>query len=200
MNLPNVHLNGPRLSAAIAALAVMFVLPVTPAAQAQPATFGEYDMVAASYHRFVLPGEVSIAVLVMGSTGSPGIYEVGRGTDLGRLVALTGAALSTEANKITMRLFRQNGSARDIVYEASAEEFLAFPGAYPELQDGDILTVQAVERSRFTWRDRSPPKAGLHFPASRPVVRMSNRIRVWRNRSGQRMLPIVTASSSEAVP
>lgn len=133
------------------------LLSSTTAFGQEPSRFGDYDAVSTSYHKFVLPGEVSINVLVLGSVGQAGLYEVGRETDLGRLVALTGASLgearSNEKRRVTLRLFRDGSNRRDIVYEASFEDFLSLPDAYPRLADGDVLVIESTVKARFGWRD-----------------------------------------------
>ncbi len=117
--------------------------------------FGEYDVLGTSYHKFVLPGEATISILVLGS-GNSGIYDVGRDTDLGRLVALTGIALTPDADrvaKVTLRLYRTEGAQRREIYKASLEQFLALPGDYPSLLSGDVLVVETKLKTKFGWRD-----------------------------------------------
>jgi hypothetical protein len=121
-------------------------------------TFGDYDAIGAAYHKFVLPGEASVTVLVLGSAGA-GVYEVGRGTDLGRLLALTGASLipagAETRMKTTFRLFRQGATPgrREVAYDATLPDFLSSPDRYPQLMEGDVFVIETVSRPRFGWRD-----------------------------------------------
>ena len=123
----------------------------------EPSRFGDYEVVGASYHKFVLPGEASITVLVLGDARASGMYEIGRQTDLGVLLALSSATIGTiapgETREITLRLYRYSGADRNVVYDATLEEFLSYPGQYPQLQDRDVVVVQTVIKKRFGWRD-----------------------------------------------
>lgn len=122
-----------------------------------PSQFGQYEVVGASYHKFVLPGEASIQVLVLGDAGASGIYELGRHVDMGELLALTSAQLGTvtpgERREVSLRLYRNTGTERSVVYEAKLEDFLAYPGQYPQLQDKDVMVVETIIKQRFGWRD-----------------------------------------------
>ena len=112
-----------------------------------------------SYHVFAKPGEATVQVLVLGSVGAAGVYEVGVGTELDQLLALTGgtpmARTETSKTSVTVRLFREGGGRRDLVYEVSLERMLAEPDLYPPLQDGDVFTIETITtvRTRFGWRD-----------------------------------------------
>ncbi len=122
-----------------------------------PSQFGEYEVVGASYRKFVLPGEASIKVLVLGNAGASGIYELGRQVDMGELLALSsvelGAVTPRERREVSLRLYRETGTERTVVYEAKLEDFLAYPGQYPQLQDKDVMVVETVIKQRFGWRD-----------------------------------------------
>ncbi len=143
-----------RLVGVAVALFVVSAVPST----GQSTSFGDYEILGASYHKFALPGEATITVQVLGSSGSGGIYEVGRGTDLGALWALTGASVpqvGTDQKRITkLQLYRARSTGkRDIIYDASMEEFLSDPGSYPILADGDVFVVESRVKTRFGWRD-----------------------------------------------
>jgi hypothetical protein len=110
-----------------------------------------------SYHVFAQPGEATIEVLVLGDAAS-GVYVVGAGMNLSRFLAVIGGAGAerttpeTEVTK-TIRLLREEGGQRAVVYEAVLEELLRDPGAYPELQDGDVFTVETEVERRFSLRE-----------------------------------------------
>lgn len=146
-----------QLASAVLLFLIATSVLLQDAAAQQPTMFGDYEVVGASYRKFVLPGESSIRVLVLGSVGAGGIYEVGRGTDLGRLLALTGGSFVPESSeqlrRLTLRVLRTNGTRRDLVYEASLDDFLVDPGSYPVLQDGDVFLIETRLKNRFQWRD-----------------------------------------------
>lgn len=129
---------------------------------AQEQEFGgvsDLETQGTAYYVFARPGEATMQILVLGSIGSPGIYQVRVETELDELLGLTGGtplATSTRSETtVTVRLFREGGGRRDLVYEAPLERMLVEPGLYPPLQDGDVLTIETItiERGRFGWRD-----------------------------------------------
>lgn len=142
-----------------------FTLAFTATLPAQAQTFGRVGTVIAegsAYHVFAKPGEATVQIQVLGNVKFPGIYEVGAGTDLGQLLALTGGPVQvfTEGRVVrrtetTMRLYHGEGGRRDLVYEAAFETMLTNPGNYPVLQDGDVFNIETLtfERTQFGWRD-----------------------------------------------
>lgn len=114
-----------------------------------------------SYFYFTEPGEGTIEVKVMGTVQNPGLYRLGEGTDLGQLLALTGGPVldvrqQERDRETTVRLFRQQevGGPQELVFERDYEEGIASESAtYPELKEGDVLTIEVVEDRRFDWRD-----------------------------------------------
>lgn len=114
-----------------------------------------------SYFYFVEPGEGTIEVKVMGTVRSPGLYRLGEGTNLGQLLALTGGPVLGVRQKerdreTTVRLFRSRGDGgqQELVFERGFEEGIASQSAtYPELKDGDVMTIEVVEDRQFEWRD-----------------------------------------------
>lgn len=110
-----------------------------------------------SYHVFAQPGEATIEVLVLGDAAA-GVYVIGGETDLSKFLALIGGAgaesvsPSTEITK-TIRLLRQAGEGRSVVYEARLEDLLRDSDSYPALRNGDVFTVETTVRNRFNLRD-----------------------------------------------
>ncbi|GIV60707.1 hypothetical protein GQ464_004485 [Rhodocaloribacter litoris] len=143
-------------------LCILSLLLVTGLATlpAQGQAFGRHNSITAtgtSYHVFTQPGDATIQVLVVGSA-STGIYEVSDGTDLGRLLALTGFSMAPggpgQSVKYRIKLFRETGGGRrEVLYDEPIEQMLAHPGAYPVLQEGDIVMVESRVRQGFQWRD-----------------------------------------------
>lgn len=114
---------------------------------------------APGYFTYVLPGERTSQVSVLGTVRAPGLYVVSAGTDLGALLALAGGAavgpLSSEIERtVTVRLFRATaGGTREVLYERTAEAFARDGEGYPVVRDGDTVEVTTFERRRRTYRD-----------------------------------------------
>jgi len=111
-----------------------------------------------SYHVFARPGQNTVQVLVLGSGIQAGLYEIGEGTDVAQLVALSGygpgVRRARDDRTVTIQLYRYNANRqRELVYDTSLNELVVERGIYPTLQTGDILRVEVVDRERFSWRD-----------------------------------------------
>ena len=120
----------------------------------------EVEVAGTAYFRFVRTGEVTIEVMALGSIRSPGVYAVGLGMTLDQLLGLAGGAAdirrsSAERVRVMVRLYRQNGAGRTLVYEESMEDVLAGTGQYPVLQSRDTLVVEQVVRQRWFTLDRT---------------------------------------------
>jgi hypothetical protein len=110
-----------------------------------------------AYRIFAQPGEPTVQVLVLGQ-GATGMYVVGAETSLVELLALTGTGVNPDGGtdviqEITVRLMREQGGQRVVVYEQEFDSFLSEPASYPTLQDGDIFTVEVKQRRRFNLRE-----------------------------------------------
>ncbi|MEP0548313.1 MAG: hypothetical protein ABJF88_15355 [Rhodothermales bacterium] len=110
-----------------------------------------------SYFIFAAPGEATIELLVLGNTKS-GVYVVGETTTFTELLALSGGTGASDQNQSvrverTVRLLREEGGERVVVYEADADEALRQTGAHPTLMNGDMVTVETEVHSRFNLRD-----------------------------------------------
>ncbi len=124
-------------------------------------TFGEVEdrqTNVASYFFHVLPGEATMQVYVWGTVRAPGLYVVSEATDLGELIALAGgpqlaSIRNNDRREVTVRLYHTEGEIRTMAYESMLEEMIAAPGAYPPLQDGDIIEIATHEIQGFSWRD-----------------------------------------------
>lgn len=125
--------------------------------------YGELEKISTnidSYLYFAEPGEGTVEVKVMGTVRSPGLYRLGVGTNLGQLLALSGGPVlgvrqEERDRETTVRLFRQReGGTQELIFERGFEEGIASESAtYPELKDGDIMTIEVVEDRQFQWRD-----------------------------------------------
>ena len=142
----------PALLPVVGALLLVSTVPAS--AQRNPD-----DVIAqgTAYHVYAEPGEATIEILVLGDTAS-GIYVVGGDTNLSELLALiggTGGERVTPETEVkrTIRLLREQGGQRVVVYEARYEELLRNPAGYPSLQDADVFTLETEARRRFSFRD-----------------------------------------------
>lgn len=137
-------------------LAVLFAAPG--AVQAQEFGRIEETKSTVSYFYFAEPGDATIQVAVWGSVGKTGIYEVPVGTEMDRLLTMAGGAPLTarsenQTREITIRLYREDDGERSAIYEASIEEMIANPDAYPDIQDQDVMIVETVTDQRFTFQN-----------------------------------------------
>lgn len=108
------------------------------------------------YTRFHLPGEATKEIVLMGEAQS-GIYVIGESIALDKFLALTGFSFfEREADNVevekTVRVLRQQGDTRAVVYEARASDMLVQPGTYPVLQDKDIVAIEVKVNRGFDYR------------------------------------------------
>ena len=94
---------------------------------------------------------------------NPGLYEVAVGTDLGRLLALTGGAAydvreDRERQRAEVRLYRpQEG----VVLSSTTADIAANPSAFPPLREGDSIIVDVIRKRQFGWQDAATIAGGL---------------------------------------
>jgi hypothetical protein len=111
-----------------------------------------------SYYIYARPGQNTIQVTVLGSGVQTGIYELGEGTDLERLVALggysPGVRQASNDRSVSIQLYRDNADGqRELIYDASLDAMISEELPTPMLQMGDIARIEVVDRERFSWRD-----------------------------------------------
>lgn len=110
-----------------------------------------------AYFFHAVPGEATVQVSVLGAVRVPGIYVVGAGTRLDELFAMTGGPQQRESpeisSKVDVKLFREDGEKRQLVYQDLLESMLTEPGRYPALAEGDVLIVDQNLRRKFGWRE-----------------------------------------------
>jgi hypothetical protein len=116
------------------------------AASAQVIAPTEVISVGTSYFIYAEPGAPTVQVAIVGEGTRPGIYVVEDGTTLSELLALAGGtARSSETERqiirAIVRVLREQGGRRAVVYQADAEELYLEPAAHPDLQDGDLIDV-----------------------------------------------------------
>jgi hypothetical protein len=138
------------------ALCISWALGGSMAVSAQNLT-GGLQAEGTSYYVYARPGQNTIQVTVLGSGVQTGIYELGEGTDLERLVALggysPGVRQSSNDRSVSIQLYRNSDGQRELIYDASLEAMIAAEAPAPMLQMGDIARIEVVDRERFSWRD-----------------------------------------------
>jgi hypothetical protein len=119
----------------------------------------------ASYHRFFLPGEATVQVSVVGAVQQPGLYEVALGTDIGRLLALSGGPRydvreSGRGRRVELRLFRPQAGPLPI-YATTLQDAATNTTVYPPLCEGDTFLVDVIERRRFGLQEIATIAGGV---------------------------------------
>ena len=129
------------------------------ALQTQAQSFDRIDKIRTNtaFFFFAQPGDATIQISIWGSVAS-GIYEVPVGTNLDKLLTMAGGPppdlrQSGTRHEITIRLFREQGAGRTMIYEAPLDRMLVETEAYPVLQDYDVLTLETIVHRGFGWRD-----------------------------------------------
>ncbi len=118
----------------------------------------------AAYYNFAESGDVTIIVNVWGTVRFPGLYEIPKGTKLNTLFSLAGGPDIRERprrNQRTIVATLSRGEAGQVVVETIMENDVTVLTADPELQQGDVLTVESTIRQRFSWRDAFPIVAAV---------------------------------------
>jgi hypothetical protein len=120
---------------------------------------------SASYHRYYLPGEATVQVSVVGAVQQPGLYEVAVGTDIGRLLALSGGPRydvreSGRGRRVELRLFRPQAGPLAI-YATTLQDAATNTAAYPPLCEGDTFLVDVIERRRFGLQEIATIAGGV---------------------------------------
>ena len=112
----------------------------------------------AAYFYYAQPGEATVQVSLWG-VPQPGIYEIPDSTALDRLLTMAGGVnMQTRQEnrkppRITVRLYRSGESRQDPVLEARLQEILRGTVDAPQVREDDIIVVETVQPSSFTWQD-----------------------------------------------
>lgn len=107
------------------------------------------------YYFHHLPGEATIQVQVEGSVLYPGLYEVGAGSDLRRVLALAGGPRldvrdRQSDRRVDIRVLRPSEGA---IYISTLAQASVRPDLIPALRHDDTVLVDVVMRRRFGWQD-----------------------------------------------
>ena len=142
---------------------ILLALLLLGAAGALPAQAQEFGRIQdtqtnTAYFFYAQPGEATVQVALWG-VPQPGLYEIPDSTDLGRLLTLAGG-VQMEARRegrkpprITVRLYRPAQSRDEPLVEARAQEILQGEVDAPPLKEDDIVVVETVQPTSFTWQD-----------------------------------------------
>ena len=157
--LPPIRLAALLLVLAAAPAAAQSVPPYQPPGDEPLVTrLGQSEQTRSNstgYYYNHLPGEATIQVQVEGSVLYPGLYEVGVGTDLRRVLALAGgprldARDRNSDRRVDIRLLRPSEGAIFVSTLASAS---VYPDLIPPLHHDDTVLVDVVSKRRFTLQD-----------------------------------------------
>ncbi|MEM1115080.1 MAG: hypothetical protein AAF845_00490 [Bacteroidota bacterium] len=139
------------------ALLVFAALLVAGAAHAQVVLPGD-DIQASgvSYIVYTEPGAPTVEITVVGEGVRSGIYRLQEGTTLTQLVALSGGVPTSEEGErqiVTsfIRVLREQGGVRNVIYEATTEQAIREPGSHPPFRDGDLVELD------ITYEEVRPP-------------------------------------------
>lgn len=147
-------------------LSALAATAVTASAQTEQGRLGRSEMVrstAPGYYVYHQPGEATIQVAVEGTVRNPGLYEVAVGTELSRLLALSGgpsydARQPDQSQRVEIRLFRPEVGQ---VYAATLQDLSSNPAPVPDLREGDSVVVEVVTKRKFGWQDVFTIAGGL---------------------------------------
>ena len=134
------------------------LLLAVPASGQTEGRLGRSELVtstAPGYYVYHEPGELTIQVSVGGAVVNPGLYEVAVGTELSRLLALTGgpdydARQPDQRQRVEIRVFRPD---LGLVYGSTLEDLAGNPEPVPALREGDSVVVEVVLKRTFGWQD-----------------------------------------------
>lgn len=144
-------------------LAVALVVGA-PSANGQAIDFERSRYSPAAYYNYGEQGDITVLVNVWGTVRFPGLYEVTKGTTVSTLFSLAGGPLVTARPRTTTRFvslqLTRDSSPEPLVDFTMENQVLALE-VDPELETGDVLTVETVERRRFSWRDAFPIVAAV---------------------------------------
>jgi protein involved in polysaccharide export with SLBB domain len=140
-------------------LLALAVSPLVEGAQAQSiGRVEETESNAPDYYYHVQTGSRTIQVHVFGAVRNSGLYEVNQGTSLAELLALSGGPQldvreRRTRRKISVKLFRPTNGSNAPIYESELDDASLYTDSSTILQESDVVRVEVVNRSLFSWRD-----------------------------------------------
>jgi len=132
----------------------------------------------AAFYNYSEPGDVTMFVHGWGALRFPGLYEVPRGTNLREMFSLAGGPQLGVRSKRSQRrlkvsLLRESGGIPDVIYSVEMVNEIQGFDRVIELQSGDIIVVEAVDRRTISWRDIFPI-VGAVASVAVAIERLSN--------------------------
>jgi hypothetical protein len=130
----------------IALAALLFALDAMPAMAQEERPYE---------NTFARSGRVTMPVYIWGSVGNAGIWNVEPNVDLIELLSaarVTGMGQDqfNVRQRVRVRLYRNNPGGREMVYDTFLHDVLERNASYPQLQEGDVLFVETVQRQRLS--------------------------------------------------
>lgn len=139
---------------------VVYEAPLREVYSSSPPRLEENDIVevvalvstARGFYIHSQPGQETVVVTAAGAFQAPGRYVLEEGARVGDVVALAGGLgeavrRSEERIRATIRLYREG----DVILEAPLSDLYA--QATPVLVSGDVVDLESVRSTVFTWRD-----------------------------------------------
>lgn len=140
---------------------LLAVVMVTPAGAQNLNELRQSNLNTAAFYNYSEPGDITIFVHGWGALRFPGLYEVPRGTNLRQMFSLAGGPQlgvreKRSKRRLKVSLMREVEGVSEVLY--SVEMVNEIQGLEPEfeLQMGDIIVVEAVDRRTLSWRDIFP--------------------------------------------
>lgn len=125
-------------------------------AVAQEASPGLAEMGTSQTNDYGRPGYPRVRVYLWGNAQN-GVWTVEEGTDLLEFLSASATGNFNESSetrtKNILRVYRRGQVGEKPAFEMRMEDIFARQDEYPELQNGDVLVVETVQRRRlFTFR------------------------------------------------
>ena len=136
----------------------LLLIVAPPVAAQQLGRVEQTESNAQDYFYHVTPGTRTILVQVVGTVHSPGLYEVSEGTGVRDILALAGGPvmnprLKRTKRNVTLVMYRPAVGDENPLFQESLTESGLYSTAYPELEDGDVIRVDVLDRRLIDWRD-----------------------------------------------
>ena len=130
----------------------LFVLISPPQAVAQETSPELAELATSQTNDYGRPGYPRVRVYLWGNAQN-GVWTVEEGTDLLEFLSASATGDFNEGSetrvKNILKVYRRGQVGREPAFEMKMEDIFARQDEYPELQNGDVLVVETVQRRRF---------------------------------------------------